>query len=66
MGNAGRKKEHTLEELSTLIEAVPFKKRGTLRDLSEAMNIPTTALSWNSEEGLFKKFNCCVKPEFLP
>ena len=30
MKNAGRKKEHTLEELSLLIKAVPFAKRGRL------------------------------------
>ena len=66
MKETGRKKRHTKEELSALIGAVPHKQRSTMRDLSNAINIPMTTLYRYLKDGLFKKFNVKIKPFLTP
>ena len=61
-GTSGRKHSHTQEELTNLIKRVRRVNRGTLRDLSEAIDVPYTTLRRYFKQGMIKKFNIRIKP----
>ena len=65
-GNSRRKMRFTQEEIESRLSTIPHCKRGTMADLEAKMKIPQTTLWRYLKAGVFKKFNCKIKPVLKP
>ena len=65
-GNSGRKMRFTQEEIESRLSTIPHCKCGTMANLEAKMKIPQTTLWRYLKAGVFKKFNCKIKPVLKP